>query len=517
MKSSNGKYLISLDIGTTAIKVGLFTVGGELLRIETREQKLIFLQTGRVEQSSEETWQLIAGAVRKIISGYNPRYVTAIAVSVQRGTVVPLDKNGTPLSNLIVWMDNRGLPYVKMLEEKVGLKKYYNTAGHTINYISGVSKVLWHQYEAKDIWEDIAVVGSPQTLFLKWLGCEGLVCDLSSGTYHFPFDIDIKQWSVALAEEIGFPIEKLPELVASVDVVGYLSKKAAEDLGLLPGVALVAGGGDGQCAAAGCGAIIPGLCMINIGTAAGVQAFLSRPRRNPSMVFTCSGHVVPDGWETEGHTQASGAVFRWFRDQFGAIEMAYAKSAKLDSYNLLVKEAMLAPPGASGLLFIPTFNGSTAPINDPLTRGLLLGLSLTHTRNHILRAILEGITLEIRWMLDAMIESGVSVNEIRLVAGGSRNPYWNQIHADILHRLVSTVQNPDAALVGAAMCAAVGVGEYKDLNEAASNFVKIKDTINPQKENFNLYQEAYANYHKANKCLRDSGIYKDLNRRANFR
>lgn len=506
------QLILSFDIGTTALKVGLFSVEGNLLRVEKREQRLIIREGGQVEQSPIDTWEFIVDATRQVMQGYPSSAVKAIALALQRGTVIPLDRDGQPLSDFIVWMDERGLPLVEEIETKVGSKVYYETSGHPISYITGVSKALWIHQHANDLYPQFETVATPETLFLRWLGCEQIVCSHSTGTYLFPFTIGRKTWSEEIADALDFPIKRLPKLVSSTEVVGTLSNQAAALLGLQPGIALVPGGGDGQCAAAGCGAIRPGVGMINIGTGAGVQIYLPEPIKDPEYILNCAAHVVPDGWEMEGHTQASGAVFRWWRDEFGTAELALEHTSQLDAFDLLIEQAKSAPPGCDGLIFLPLFNGSTAPKMDQQARGVFLGLALAHKRNHLIRAVLEGISLEIRWMLDAIESAGAAIQEIRLVGGGARNPYWNQIHADILNRPVRTLDNPEATLVGAAMCGAVAIGQYRDLNEAAHKFIKITETIEPSSRNHTVYDAAYQNYRDSFSLLSDSGIFKRLRR-----
>jgi xylulokinase len=317
-------------------------------------------------------------------------------------------------------------------------------------------------------------------------------------------------WSASLAQHIGFPLDRLPRLVPAAEVVGYLSPQAASELGLTAGIPLVAGGGDGQCAGVGSGVIKPGRVMVNVGTGTGVQAFLPAPLRDPGCTLNCAAHVVTGAWEMEGHTQASGAAFRWLRDQFGAEERAAQEHSGLNAYDLLVEQAKNAPPGSDGLLFIPTFNGSSAPVVDLSARGCLLGLSLTHTRGHIIRALLEGISLEIRWMLDAMVEIGTQIEDIRLVGGGASNPLWNQIHADILGHPVTTLHVGEAAMVGAAVCAAMGVGLYEDWSKATDCFVQTKHTIDPQPANCEVYEQSYQNYRDVFLLLTRDGIFRRL-------
>lgn len=491
---TKSELLLSLDLGTTAIKVGLFSTAGTLLSLALREQSLSFPQPNRVEQSLVQSWQLVVEATREVLADVDAKKVAAVVLTNQRGSVVPIGGDGEPLTDLIVWMDQRGLSQVDRLHALVGAEAYYRTSGHPIVPITGVSKVLWLQQEAPDTWRKTSTVGPPQTLFLKWLGCDESLVDYSSGSYLFPCDIRKRQWSREIAERLSFPLEKLPRLVPATEVVGRLGVKAAGELGLPQGTPIVAGGGDGQCAAAGTGVVLPGSVMVNIGTATGVQVYLAEPTFDPANTLNCAAHVVPGAWEMEGHTQASGTVFRWLRDEFGSPELLEADHSGRDAYDLLVDKASQAPAGSEGLIFLPTFNGSTAPIVDPSARGALIGLRLSHRRHHVIRAVLEGISLEIRWMLDAISRTGVPVEEIRLAGGGSKNKTWNQIHADILNRPVRTVQNPDAAMVGGAMCAAVALGVFTDFQQASKAFVELGPTLNPLPENAAVYARTYERY-----------------------
>jgi xylulokinase len=486
--------ILSLDLGTSAVKIGLFSADGRLLELSSREQRLQFPGPDRVEQSLAETWQLAAEGSRAILARAGVTRIAAVVLTNQRGSVVPLAADGQALTDLIVWMDQRGLRQTDRLRSVVGPELYYRTSGHPIVPITGVSKVLWLEQEAPEIWRRTRSVGPPQTWFLRRLGCEEDLVDFSSGSYLFPCDIRSMTWSREIAARLAFPLEKLPRLVPATEIVGRLSRAAAGDLGVPEGTPIVAGGGDGQCAAAGTGVVAPGCVMVNIGTAAGVQVFLTEPSFDPAGTLNCAANVVPGAWEMEGHTQASGTVFRWFRDEFGVQERALADRTGRDAYDVLVDQAGEAPPGSDGLIFLPTFNGSTAPLVDPSARGVLLGLKLSHQRSHVIRAILEGISLEIRWMLDAIAATGTAVDEIRLAGGGSRNPTWNQIHADILGRPLCTVLNPDAALVGGAMCAAVALGAFSDFQQAASAFVRLGPEVAPLPESQSTYARSYERF-----------------------
>jgi xylulokinase len=485
-----GDLILAFDLGTSAVKVGLFSISGDLLAVASREHTVHFPQRGHAEQSPTDTWRLSAEASRQVLRDGGAKRVAAVVSAHHRGSVVPIGTDGTPLTDLIVWMDKRGLPQLARVKSLIGDSAYYDTTGHPIVSVTGVSKALWLQEEAQQIWKRTVAVGSPQTLFLRWLGCDDNLIDHSSGSYHFPCDIGQRKWSDEVAAALGFPIGRLPTLVPATAIVGKLGHVAAEKLGLPDGVPIVAGGGDGQCAAVGAGVVVPGRVMVNIGTGTGVQVFLTRPSFDRARTLNCAAHVVSDAWEMEAHTQASGAVFRWFRDEFSGIERTSHAPDGRDAYDVLIEEARAAPPGAEGLVFLPTFNGAAAPIIDAHAAGAIAGLRLSHRRHHVVRAVLEGISLEIRWLLDALVATGAVIDEVRLVGGGSRNPTWNEIHADILNHPVQTVVQPDAALVGAAICAAVGLGAFSDFRAACDAFVRVGQTILPDAANVPVYEQS---------------------------
>lgn len=508
-QASKDPCVVAIDLGTTGIKVGVFTAAGRLLALASREQRLLFPGPGMVEQDPIHTWQLQCEAVREAVTTarVSREAVAALALSVQRGTVIAIDPDGKPLTNHIVWMDKRGVRQLDRLREQLGAEAYYDIAGHPLVPYAGVSKVLWLRHEAPEIFSRCRVVAPPQTLYLRWMGADEWVCDTSAGTFFFPFEIRRVNWSNELLRITDVPGQKLPRVVPSTTVVGTLSRGAAEACGLSPGTKVVAGGGDGQCAAVGSGVTAAGRVMVNIGTAAGVQVFLPQPRLDPQRVLNCGAHVIPDAWEMEAHTQASGAVFRWFRDELGREELRQGARSGRSAYDLLIEQAVRAPAGADGLMMLPTLNGSSAPVMRPAFKGAILGLRLSHTRAHLIRALLEGVSLELRWMLDAIRDAGAAIDELRLVGGGSRSPIWNQIHVSALGVPGKVLDIADAAVTGAAVCAAVAAEFYPDFSAASDAFVRVGRTYEPVAEDTVIYTRAYEAYKAAFAALDRAQIF----------
>jgi xylulokinase len=499
--------ILAIDPGTTSIKVGLFSMDGQQLLSATREVAINYPRPGWAEQSPETIWQTIVGTVNEITAAEGARNVSAIVVTSHRGSVLALDQSGTPLSSLILWMDQRGLSWTHWLSRVVGDRRYYEVCGHPIVCYSGISKLLWLQKETSNLLDSGAIAGAPSSYLLRRLGSDELVVDEATGSFLFPLDIRERKWSSAIASKIAFPIDHLPRLVKSTDVVGALGRRAAEELRLPAGIALVAGGGDGQCAGVGGGAVRDGCVLINVGTAAGVQTYLNQPLFDPGGILNCGVHVVPDAWELEGHTQASGAVLRWFRDEFGIPSGRALGANQHEDYGHLIGESATTPPGADGLIFVPTFNGTSAPRVVQEASGILFGLRLSHRRGHVVRALLEGVALEIRSILDAMRNTGASVNEIRLVGGGSRDPAWNQIFANVLQYPLVVPANRDAALVGAAVCAAVALKQYKTVQEASDAFVTVESELTPLSSTAATYDHAFAEYRRLFTVATETGLF----------
>ena len=498
---SEAACVCACDLGTTGIKVALYSETGRLLAAASRERSLRFPAPGQVEQPNDEGYRLQLAAMREAVqrAGVHPAAVRAIALSCQRGTVVPLAPGATPLQDAVVWMDRRGMAICQELKESPGLERWYDACGSPLVPFTGISKILWFQRHRPDLFERARFVPN-QTAHALWLGAEEWACDASSASFFAAYDLAGGGWHQPLLTELGLRPEHLPAMRRSTDVVGGLSAAAAEAAGLAPGTPIVIGGGDGQCAGLGSGCTSTGQVMVNLGTAAGVQTFLPAPRLDPGRNLNCGAHVISGAWEMEGHTQASGVALKWLRDTIGQAEIAAAGSPE-GAYALLDAVAAAAPPGCRGLVFLPTMNGSSAPLDRPQARGAWIGLGLEHDRACLVRSVLEGVCLEVRWILTAMQAAGVSVEAIRIVGGGARSPLWCQMHADILGKPVLDPGVSDATLAGVAVCAGVAAGLYGDFAGGAELFQQGARTYLPDPAHAAVYDEQFALYRRSYEAL----------------
>ncbi len=506
------QYLCAFDLGTTGVKAGILTPDGQLVASAYREYGVVYPAPSWVEQSIDAMWQAQCQASRQVIACCNidPRQVAAVAISSQRATFVPLDRQGNPLTRFIGWQDRRSVAQCAEMERRLGAEKYYRIAGLPIEPTAAVSKVLWLKENQPEIFDQTHRFASTQSVHLNQMGVADAPCDLPCAAYLGLLDVNRLEWSEELLQALEIPAEKMSPLVASCTRVGEISPAAAEATGLAAGTPLVVAGGDLQVAGLGMGISQPGLVSVGIGTGGGVLIYLEQPLRHPDRALNCLPHAVPGAWEMEGICLASGAAYKWYRDTIGKLEKASAAALDLDAYDLLNAEAAQALPGGGGLLVMPALAGSGAPNWYPRARGVLLGLSLSTDRKQLTRAMLEGICLEIRWMLEAAQRLGTSITEVRIWGGAAKSDLWNQIAADVYGVPAARTAVPEAGLVGAAICAGVGVGIFSSAQEGAQAMVRVEHRYEPNPNLHSRYAELFDLYKTVYRLLKEEGIFERL-------
>jgi sugar (pentulose or hexulose) kinase len=504
--------LCAVDLGTTGIKAGIYSPEGELLAVGSTERGLELPRPGLVEQSPVAGWELLGATLRGVLArnAGAAAAIEALVLSTQRGTFVAVDEQERPLTNLISWMDRRGLAICSRLKASVGLEHYYAQCGHPINPYIGLSKLLWVRETRPDLYERVKHFVPEHALFHRWLGADALVCDTATASFFAPFDVFRKTWNEPLLTRLGLAPQKLARLAPATAIVGELSPTAAEHCGLRPGIKLVLGGGDGQCAGVGSGAVEPGTVMINFGTGTGVQTYLPAVKLDPKHNLNCAAHVVPYAWEMEGHTQASGAVFRWVRDELAPDLAEVARQSGRNAYDGLTHAAEPIPAGAEGLLFLPTFNGLSAPLDFADARGGFVGLTLKHTRAHLVRAVMEGTLLEIRWLVEAIERMSGPASDLRAVGGAAASPVWCQMMADVLQRPINVLEVADATLTGLAQIAAVALQQFPDFQAASRQWVHVQRVFEPDRRLTGVYGDLYAAFTGLYDTLQAAGVFTAL-------
>ncbi len=494
--------ILSVDLGTTAIKVILFETNGTVLAKSTQEYTLLTPSALAVELPVEVYWDAFKRGLAEVMAASNvdPARIQVIGISAQGETLITVDKNGSPLMNAIVWLDNRAQDEAATLAKDFTNEKAYRITGQVeIVPTWPAAKILWLRRHAPDVFSRVAKFLLIEDYFI-WRMTEAYVCEGSLICSTVYWDIIKKVWWKEMLNYLGVSEGQLPEIRESGEVVGPLLPGTAKELGLSPETLVATGALDQACGAIGVGNIAPGVISENTGAALAICATVDRPTFDEKGRMPCHYHGMRNTYMAHTFT-TGGMVLRWFRDMFCQPEVGVGSLCGLDSYDLLGKEAAAVPPGCDGLVMLPHLQGAMAPESNPKAKGVFYGFTLHHGRPHFIRAIMEAIAFAIRRNLDVLEDIGMAVTEIRSLGGGSRSPLWSQIKADVTKRPVYTMQNEEAACLGAAMLAGVAAGIYPDLKTAVAGMVALRDKLVPDAANSVPYDEAYRRY---------TGLYESL-------
>ena len=508
------KVIAAVDLGTTGVRCEFFSEFGKSLGSDSVEFIVEENEKGWAETPVIVFWDAFlstfTNAYRK--AGVKPDEISGIAFSQQRCTIGFADKVGNPLTNMIVWMDRRGIKYLDEIRENIDPISYYERQGIPIYQVSALSKIYWFLHNRPDIYEKTAHIWPIANFIAVKLGAENPPIDHSTASFYGLFDSTNRKWIDEHILKLGLTPEHYGQLVSPATIIGQVTNRnAAEQLGIRTGIPIIIGGGDQQCAAFGSGMFRKGRSLIVIGSASAIMASVEKPVRDPEHIIPCPCHAVPGQWEMEGHTQASGMILQKFRNELSKFEMEKASRDGRDFYDLLTEQAAASIPGARGLLFHPFFNGSQAPVNYTESSGALIGLRMSHNRGDISRALLEGICFENYWIMNQIQKSGVPIERIIISGGGSKSDLWNQIHADTFNCEITKSGVSNAAILGAALCGFYSLGCVDNLDEFVARYEQPGKVFLPNPDNTTRYQDAFNSWLKSYETLRLSGLYPALN------
>lgn len=488
--------LIGLDIGTTGCKAMVFTEDGRVLSQARREYTIQTPQPGWAEQDAEEVWRLAWQCLRQAVTATPHDPPLALAISCQGEAVIPVDAEGRALRPAILGMDTRTTAENTWLIETFGADELFQRTGMPVHTINTLPKLLWLQRHEPALWRDAHQFLLYEDFFVRRLGGEAVisVC-LASRTQMM--NLASADWDDNILARCGIERSRLAKLAPLAGgVVGRLHPALQQELGLANDLLLVSGGHDQACAALGSGVIAPGLAMVSTGTAEVVEVAMETPTLAPALRdggISVYRHVVPGLYLAMTLNHSGGLLLRWFRDTFGQWEMEQAATTGSDAYDLLLQGAPLAP---TRLLLLPHFAGSGTPTLDVHSKGAILGLTFATTKAEIAKAVLEGLTFELRINLDLLQSAGVRITELHAVGGGARSNLWLQLKADICNIPLRVPIVTDAACLGAALLAGVSAGAYRDLATAVAQTVRWLEHIAPSSEQAEAYEVQYARYRR---------------------
>jgi len=489
--------LIGLDIGTTGCKAVIFEATGQLVASAGRETAVDIPRPAWAEQDAEGVWRLAQDALREAIAAAGPGDIVALGLSVQGEAVMPVDAQGQALRPAILGMDTRTGEQNVWLCDTFGARHLFERTGLPVHTINTLPKLRWLKQNEPDLWARAdRFLLYEDFLIHKMTGQAVISRCLASRTQLYDLLEDC--WSPEILAALELHPDRLATVQPSATAVGPMRSELAESLGLAQPPLVVTGGHDQACGALGVGLTQPGLAMVSTGTAEVVEVALDSPALNQTLYegnISVYAHVVPGLYLAMTLNHSGGLLLRWFRDTLCQEEMQQARASGDDPYDLILQGAS---PEPSPLLLLPHFAGSGTPWLDTASKGAILGLTFGTSKADLAKAILEGLTYELRVNLDLLKEGQVNIDELRAIGGGARSPLWLQLKADITAIPVVVPRITEAACWGAALLAGAGAGHFPSAAQSAAQMLRLERRFEPDTARaaryaarYELYREIY--------------------------
>ena len=489
-------HVLGIDVGTGGTRAVIVDGSGRITASATEEHApFASPQIGWAEQDPEDWWRACGVAVREALAATTLRadQIACVGFSGQMHGAVMLDQSDRVVRPALIWCDVRTEKQCRELTEKIGAQKLIRLTCNPALPNFTLTKFLWVRENEPQNWKRVRSVMLPKD-YVRFRLTGERATDMADASGTLLLDVASRRWSGEVMQAAGIEPSLLPQLFESPEICGNVSAIGAAATGLPVGTPVVAGAGDQAAGAVGMGIVTASAVSATIGTSGVVFASTDRPSLDPRGRLHTFCHAVPGRWHVMGVTQAAGLSLRWFRDTFGA--GATGVNDLRDPYERLTDEAAAVPPGSDGLLWAPYLMGERTPHLDPNARAALIGLTASHTRGHVVRAILEGVAFSLRDSFTLFAEMGVPVRNIRLGGGGARSSLWRQIQADVYGREVEVLEAEEGAAYGAAILAGVGAGVWISVDGACKEIVKVAQRVDPQPAALVRMNTSYAAYRR---------------------
>lgn len=484
-------YLMGIDMGTTATKIILIDLAGNVVASVEKPSTLLSQYAGWAEEDANQWWQNVQEGVPECIrkAGIDAGQIAAVGTSGMVPTIVLLDKDDNVLRNSIQQNDARAVEEIEYLRSKTDAADILRRTGSAITQQTLGTKILWlRKHEPEVLEKAVHMMGSYEFIAHRLTGVYYLERNwaLESGY----FDLYKEDWDDELLELSTINRNLLGSVHWPSEIIGHVTPQAASLTGLKAGTPVVAGSADHIASSFSSGLKNQGDLLVKLGGAGDIMISLDEIVVDERLFLDY--HDIPGKYIASGCMASSGSLIKWFRNQF-APQMDYPE---------LDKAAESIPAGSDGLILLPYFLGEKTPVQDPLARGTLVGLTLTHTNAHVFRAVLEGISYGFYHHLVVLAEHGMTPTKARCANGGARSDLWKQVTADVLGISLEQVADHPGSSLGAAFCAGMGVGAFKEWNEI-ERFIKISTITKPNPENHIRYQKLFKLYREIYESLKD--------------
>lgn len=487
------KYFLGIDLGTSATKAVLFDETFTFIAKGSADYELSEVKNGWAEQAPEDWREATKAAIHQVLaaSGIHAKSIAGIGISGQMHGLVMLDKENHVLRPAILWCDQRSVAECEEMTSLVGKERLVEITANPALPGFTASKILWVRKHEPELYDRCRHILLPKD-YLRFLFTGCYETEVSDASGMQLLDVPKRNWSEELLQKLNIYREWLPDVHESSDVTGYVTQKAADEFGLVPGIPVVGGAGDNAAAAIGTCTVEEGRAFTTIGTSGVLLTHTDHPCIDKKGRVHTFCHAMPHAWITMGCTLSAGESLRWFLKKVLGNTVSYEEALAL---------AANAPYGANQLVYLPYLMGERSPLLDSYARGTFVGLSVAHGQGEMIRAILEGVSYSLKDCYEVFGEMGIRFSLMRLCGGGSKSVLWRQILADMYDCQVAVNDVSESGALGVAVLAAVGTGFYSSIHSACSQLPPATPKEMPQPEVVEYYQRGYQLYHK---------LYQDL-------
>ncbi len=496
MVPNEGPYVLGIDCGTQSLRAALFDLHGRMIASDTHPYPIEYPEVSWAEQNPEHWWQAVRVTVPDVLrnAGVSPREVAGVSVDGTACTVVVSDEDGIPMRPAILWMDQRA---------HAEAEEVTATEDPVLKYAGGpespewmIPKAMWLKRHEPHIYEQAAVI-SEGTDWLMYRLCGEWSASLNAATCKWNYATPEGGWPDRLLQRLDMTElrDRWPDRVLPMGAkAGEISLRAAEEIGLAPGTPVAQGGIDAYAAMFGLNVVEPGRMALVMGSSTCHMALCGEARFGSNVWGPFPDAIMEGTWVLEGGQTATGAIVKWFADNFACREQLDAQKRGRSQFEVLDELAAEVAPGAEGLVLLDYWQGNRTPLRDPLARGCIYGLSLRHGVGHVMRAIYEGTALGTRHILEDLRGAGFEAKGMYAAGGGTRSQLWLQIHADVCQVPIYLTAQPEATALGTAVCAAVGAGLFDSLPEASGQMVRVAREIEPNELWADTYDRLFERY-----------------------
>ena len=473
---------IGVDLGTSAVKLLLMDENGNIQKIVSKEYPLYFPKPGWSEQHPEDWYVQSMEGIKELTAECDKSQVAGISFGGQMHGLVALDKDDQVIRPAILWNDGRTGNQTDYLNQNIGKDKLSEYTANIAFAGFTAPKILWMKENEPGNYKKITKIMLPKD-YLAYRLSGSFCTDVSDASGMLLMDVKNRCWSKEMLEICGITEEQLPKLYESYEVVGTLKPDVANELGFSESVKVIAGAGDNAAAAVGTGTVGDGRCNISLGTSGTI--FISSEKFGVDEHNALHSFAHADGhYHLMGCMLSAASCNKWWSEEI------------LGTKDYAAEQADIKKLGENRVFYLPYLMGERSPHNDPNVRAMFIGMSMDTTRADMTQAVLEGVAFGLRDSLEVAKSLGIQIDRTKICGGGAKSPLWRKIIANVMNLKVDIIESEEGPALGGAMLAAVGCGEYPDVETIAEKLVKVVDTVEPEPELVAKYEERYQQFRK---------------------